>query len=91
MTLAECARLDEIIRGIAARGIAVLLIEHDMHFLMRLAQRVVVLNFGSKIADATPAEVQRDPAVMNAYLGESGSVVAPDGQAPAAREGHAAA
>ena len=45
----------------------------------------------SKIADATPAEVQRDPAVMNAYLGESGSVVAPNGQAPAAREGHAAA
>ena len=66
---AELDRLAEIIRGIAARGIAVLLIEHDMHFLLPLAHRVVVLNFGAKIADGLPDEIRRQPAVMDAYLG----------------------
>ena len=66
---AELDRLAEIIRGIAARGIAVLLIEHDMHFLLPLAHRVVVLNFGAKIADGLPEEIRRNPAVMDAYLG----------------------
>jgi len=66
---AELERLAEIIRGIAARGIAVLLIEHDMHFLLPLAHRVVVLNFGAKIADGLPDEIRRNPAVMDAYLG----------------------
>jgi ABC-type branched-subunit amino acid transport system ATPase component len=69
LTPAETGRLAEIIRGIAARGIAVLLIEHDMHFLLPLAQRVVVLNFGAKIADGLPGEIRANPAVMDAYLG----------------------
>ena len=69
LTPAETARLAEIIRGVAARGIAVLLIEHDMHFLLPLAHRVVVLNFGAKIADGLPEEIRANRAVMDAYLG----------------------
>jgi len=66
---AELERVAGVIRGIAARGIAVLLIEHDMHFLLPLAHRVVVLNFGAKIADGLPDEIRAHPAVMDAYLG----------------------
>ena len=69
LTAPECRRLEEIVRTIAKRGISVLLIEHDMRFLMSLADRVAVLNFGRKIADDTAAEVQRHPEVVLAYLG----------------------
>ena len=71
LTPAELDRLAEIIRGIAKRGIAVLLIEHDMRFLLPLANRVVVLNFGARIAQGTPQEVRADRAVMDAYLGDA--------------------
>ncbi len=69
LTPDELARLGDIIRGIAARGIGVLLIEHDMHFLLPLAHRVAVLDFGAKIADGLPGEIRANPAVMDAYLG----------------------
>jgi ABC-type branched-subunit amino acid transport system ATPase component len=71
---AELERLAQIVRGIAARGIAVLLIEHDMRFLLPLAERVVVLNFGAKIAEGKPQEVRRHPAVMEAYLGDAAAL-----------------
>ena len=74
LTPAECDRLSDIIREIARRGIGVLLIEHDMRFLMALADRVLVLNFGRKIAEGTPAQVQADAAVVAAYLGDVGNV-----------------
>jgi ABC-type branched-subunit amino acid transport system ATPase component len=71
---AELERLAGVIRGIAARGIAVLLIEHDMRFLLPLADRVAVLNFGRKIADGRPQDIRRDRAVMEAYLGDATAV-----------------
>jgi ABC-type branched-subunit amino acid transport system ATPase component len=74
LTAAELDRLAGIIRGIAERGIAVLLIEHDMRFLLPLAHRVVVLNFGARIAQGTPQEVRSDRAVMDAYLGDAAAL-----------------
>jgi ABC-type branched-subunit amino acid transport system ATPase component len=56
-----------VIRG---NGIAILLIEHNMEFVMSIADRVSVLDFGKKIAEGTPVEVQADEAVLAAYLGE---------------------
>ena len=74
LTGAELDRLTGIIRGIAQRGIAVLLIEHDMRFLLPLASRVVVLNFGARIAEGTPDAVRLHPAVMEAYLGDAAAL-----------------
>jgi branched-chain amino acid transport system ATP-binding protein len=66
-------RLAKLLRRIAASGIAVVLVEHDMEMVMGISDTVVVLDAGIVIAAGAPAEVQRDPAVRKAYLGEEGA------------------
>jgi branched-chain amino acid transport system ATP-binding protein len=69
----ETAEIDHLIAAIAARGVAVVLIEHDMKMVMRISRQVVVLNQGRLLAAGTPAEVRSNPEVIAAYLGLHGA------------------
>ena len=83
MNAEETTRMAGAIREIrSALGISIILVEHDMGMVMSLADRVTVLDFGRRIADGTPAEVQADPEVIRAYLG-SGDEIGPSEAAAA--------
>jgi ABC-type branched-subunit amino acid transport system ATPase component len=67
----ERKMLSQLIRAVRDRGVSVLVIEHHMALIMEVCDRIVVLNFGSKIAEGTPEQIRNDRAVIDAYLGEA--------------------
>lgn len=69
LNMHETAELSDLICRIRDMGITVLLVEHDMSLVMDICKEVAVLNFGRKIAEGTPSAIQRDPDVINVYLG----------------------
>jgi branched-chain amino acid transport system ATP-binding protein len=69
LTMAEIGSLSEILRGLAAKGLTLIIVEHKLKELMKLVKRVIVLHYGKKIADGNPEEISRDEQVLKAYLG----------------------
>jgi branched-chain amino acid transport system ATP-binding protein len=70
MNHAETARFVKLVEKISASGVTILLVEHDMPMVMQVCNRIVVLNYGRIIAEGAPAEIQNNPEVIRAYLGQ---------------------
>lgn len=69
LTRAETEHMMVLVQSVRAEGVTVLLVEHDMHLVMNLSDEIVVLNFGEKVAEGTPEEIQRNERVIEVYLG----------------------
>jgi branched-chain amino acid transport system ATP-binding protein len=69
----ETEEVEALIRKVATKGIAVVLVEHDMKLVMNISDRILVLNRGKPLIEGTPHEVRNDPAVLEAYLGKHGA------------------
>jgi ABC-type branched-subunit amino acid transport system ATPase component len=67
---AERQSFRNVIRALHAKGLVIIIIEHDVEFIMDLCDEICVLNFGRKIADGTPGQIRKDPVVREAYLGQ---------------------
>lgn len=81
MSEEEIDRLIDLVRVIRDRGVSILLVEHRMRLVMNVAERLVVLNYGKKIAEGTAEEIQDNPEVITAYLGKFHEKVTRDGHA----------
>jgi len=71
LNMRETEELGELIQRIRGKGITVMLVEHDMNLIMDISERILVLNFGRRLATGTPREIKDHPAVVQAYLGET--------------------
>ena len=68
----ETIEVDQLVRKVADSGITVVLVEHDMKMVMNLSDRILVLDYGKKLAEGTGEEVRKNPDVIAAYLGAHG-------------------